>query len=92
MPRVHADGSATTEWCERTGNGASIHDLCRNCSLELQADPKYFNDELKVYNSGEPEAEFWGGDAEHPCYRDVAMDGEPYCCEVCKEELTVSDN
>jgi hypothetical protein len=31
MPRVENAGDAVTQWCQATGNGSSLYEVCQDC-------------------------------------------------------------
>lgn len=83
MPRVENRGANVEQWCQRTGNGSSTHDLCRYCADDLdslQLLPRYHTDE-PLGDEG------WGGNIEHPPYED-----DDYICFICDTTLTEEDN
>lgn len=87
MPRCDNDGENVNEFCDRTGEGSSTFDLCKDCGEELENDPMAFVDDLKPYN-GDPVGDAGHGfGADHPPY-----EGEEYQCEVCDKRLTAKDN
>lgn len=87
MPRIENNGDSVSEWCERTGNGSSTHDVCKPCYNRLEKNPHLFDSKLDRYNGDPLGEEGWGGDVCHPPY-----EGEDYSCEICKRKLTERDN
>jgi hypothetical protein len=85
MPRIENHGDNVTEWCLRTSNGSTTHDLCNKCFKVVKKNPHEFS--LDLYN-GDPLGEAgWLGEIEHPDYS-----GCDYKCAVCNKKLTYKDN
>jgi hypothetical protein len=76
--RVENLGKNVHEWCERTGEGSSTHDLCKAHAEQLDRNPHRFDTYLKPYGTGrdgsvEPLGEDgWGGDVVHPNYDELS--------------------
>lgn len=88
MPRVENLGENVDEYCKRTGNGSTTHDLCTKCIKQLERDPHVFDDQLTPENHGEPiGVDGWNGSVDHPDY-----DGSGYLCAICGKELGDKDD
>ena len=85
MPRVENNGDNVTEWCVRTSNGSTTHDICNTCYKVVQKNPHAFV--LDCYNGDPLGNAGWWGEIEHPSYSEC-----DYRCEVCKKRLTSKDN
>jgi len=85
MPRVANSGSNVDEWCNRSGNGSSTHDLCKWCAGTLERNPHGLD--LRPYNGDPVGTEGWSGDVDHPEYAEC-----DYTCEVCGKKLTSRDD
>lgn len=86
--RVENLGNNVNEYCERTSNGSSTWDICRECAADLEDSPHIFDKELSPYNNDEPEGdEGRGGDVDHPPYEEC-----DYKCVICKKVLDEDEN
>lgn len=72
-------GANVHAWCERTGNGSSTYNLCRDCHDELTVNPHAFPAVLRPYNGDPVGVDGWGGDVEHPPYGEFE-DDRCACC------------
>ena len=87
MPRIENMGKNVEEWCEKTGNGSSTHDLCFPCSQRLEKNPHLFDKKLDTYNGDPVGEDGWGGEVSHPPYEEMYYD-----CAVCNRRLDENDN
>ena len=80
MPRVENSGPEVEGWIVAPKERPTKHDLCVDCSLELQHDPEFAQDRLQPLGPNEPMGEWEGTDG--PSY-----DADLYYCRVCGKML-----
>ena len=84
MPRVENTGDNIRPTLVRTGNGASVYDVCKDCKAVLKRDPHALDHKLTPYN-GEPQGDRgWVPGAAHPDYNDQ---DPPLTCDGCGTRL-----